>query len=116
MLHQQIYYLDNALLEIIQSDFVLIDRQNWFELYKNKIDNSLWRLDAWDKYQEQYFVRIGSEVDWIEFDATSLQIDLLRSSRGTTDQNCKWVNCERNSLNGLVFCEFHAYKEMGIRR
>jgi hypothetical protein len=85
-------------------------------LYKQKTDGTLWRLDGWDKYQEQYFVRIDDYSTWKDFDATELQIELLKKERGTTEKQCSWNLCKNNALAGLVFCERHAYLEMGLKR
>ena len=57
-LTDKIYYADKNILNIIESEFELIDQKNWYRLYKNKTNNSYWRLDEWDKYKEKIFVKI----------------------------------------------------------
>jgi hypothetical protein len=111
-----IYYADQNILKRIELEFELVDQKAWFRLYRNKADNSYWRLDEWDKYQEQIFVRLETKENWSEFNDEDLRIELLKKNRGTVDQKCAWNDCDRNVLTDLVFCEIHAYKEMGIRK
>ncbi|WP_299051803.1 hypothetical protein [uncultured Polaribacter sp.] len=115
-LKDKIYYADKNILKIIETEFELIDRKSWYILYKNKTDNSFWRLDEWDKYQEQFFVNLKSTEKWAEFNDKTLRIELLKKSRGLSNEKCIWKDCEKNALNKIVYCEKHAYNEMGIRR
>lgn len=111
-----IYYLDKELQKLIDKDFDLIEKKNWYLLFKNRKDNSYWRLDSHDKYHERFFVKLGSKVDWDKYDAELLIIELLKNSRGVSNSKCIWKNCDKLSLNELAYCEFHSYKEMGIRK
>ena len=111
-----IYYVDNEILKIIEATFELIDRKGWYRLYRHKIDRSYWRLDEQDKYQEQFFVRLESSDHWAEFNDQQMRMELLKTTRGTTNDKCTWNNCERNALTEIVLCEYHAYKEMGMRK
>ena len=104
------------ILEIIESEFELVDQKNWYRLYRNIKDNSFWRLDEWDKYQEQFFVRLESTDNWTEYDDQNLRIELLKKYRGTTNQKCTWKGCNKNALTEMAICEFHAYTEMGLRK
>ena len=115
-LPKKIYYADQNILKRIESEFELIDRKDWNILYRNKVDNSYWRLDESDKLQEQFFVRLESKENWIEYNDQSLRMELLKTNRGTTDQECSWKGCNKNSLNEMSICEFHAYTEMGLRK
>ena len=112
----RINYADKEILDIIKTDFNLIDDKNWYQLYQHKIDKTFWRLDKWDKYQEQFFVRLDTCDHWTDFDDKELRIALLLKTRGLTNNRCIWKNCDQLSLQGLVYCERHAYEEMGIRR
>jgi hypothetical protein len=116
MLTEKIYYADKEILEIIDKEFVFIEKKPWYLLYQNNSDKSFWRLDEWDKYQEQFFVKLNSTENWQNFDAKELQIELLRNTKGVSDNICIWNNCNRLALQGLAYCERHAYEEMGIRR
>jgi len=117
MLTEEIYYADKEILDIIKLDFDLIDDKGWYQLYQYKKDKTFWRLDKWDKYQEQIFVRLISNGNWTEYDDTELRIKLLQTSKGNdSSRKCIWIDCDRPTLNGLVFCERHAYLEMGIRK
>lgn len=115
-LSEKIYYADQTILTGIKSEFELIDRKGWYRLYRNKKDKSYWRLDEWDKYQEQFFVRLESTDNWTEYNDQNLRIELLKKHRGTTDQKCTWKDCEKNALTNMAICEFHAYTEMGLRK
>ena len=115
-LSEKIYYADQTILNRIESEFEFIDRKDWYRLYRNKKDNSYWRLDEWDKYQEQFFVRLESTDNWTEYNDQNLRIELLKKHRGTTDQKCTWKDCDKNALTKMVICEFHAYTEMGLRK
>lgn len=115
-LPKKIYYVDRTILDLIQNGFMLVDKKDWYELYVNKSDNSFWRLDAWDKYQEQFFLKLESKENWTEFDGKELMMDLLLETRGTSDEVCVWKDCKKSALNGLAYCVRHAYEEVGIRK
>lgn len=116
MLKEKIYYADQNILEEIDTDFNLIERKGWYELYQNEKDKSYWRLDPNDKYQERFFVKLPTLENWTEFDDKDLRIELLLKERGKSDEICIWKNCKNNALNDLAYCEFHAYKQMNIKR
>ena len=115
MLREKIYYADQV-QSIINDEFVLVDTAPWYRLYKHNADCTFWRLDEWDKYQEQYFVHVDDYNTWKDFDDTNLKIELLKKFRGRTEKQCAWNLCTNKALQGLVFCERHAYLEMGVRR
>jgi hypothetical protein len=115
-LSEKVYYADQNILNRIESDFELIDRKDWYRLYRNKKDNSYWRLDKWDKYQEQFFVRLESTENWTSYDDKELRMELLKQHRGTKDKKCTWKDCDRKALTDIAICEYHAYTEMGLRK
>ena len=115
-LTDKIYFADKDIFKIIESEFELIDQKNWYRLYKNKTNDSFWRLDEFDKYQEQFFVILESSEKWFEFNDKTLRIELLKRSRGLSKEKCIWKDCENNALNKIAYCENHAYNEMGIRK
>jgi hypothetical protein len=115
-LTEKIYYADKNILKKIESEFELIDQKNWYRLYRNKTDNSFWRLDEWDKYQEQFFIKLESIEKWFEFNDKSLRIELLKKSRGLSKEKCIWKDCDKIALNKIVYCENHAFNEIGIRK
>lgn len=116
MLTERIYYADKEILELIKIEFSFVEEKSWYKLYQNKSDKSYWRLDGWDKYHEQFFVRLNTPENWEDFDDKEFRIELLRRSKGVSDRECIWSNCGRQALIGLAYCERHAYEEMGIRR
>lgn len=111
-----IYYADKAILESIGTGFDLVDDRGWYSLHQHKTDKTFWRLDKWDKYQEQIFVRLNTPDNWTDFDDKELRIGLLLKSRNTTTENCVWKDCNGPALTGLAYCARHAYEEMGIRK
>ena len=116
MLTDTIYYTDEKLLELIKPEFDFIDDKGWFELYQHKQDKTFWRLDKWDKYQTQFFVRLETIDNWENFDDTELRVGLLKKTRGIDlTRKCIWNKCENYSLQRLVYCERHAYFQIGIR-
>lgn len=115
-LSDKIYYVNQEILDQITIDFYLIDQSPWYELYQHKVDKRYWRLDKPDKYQVQFFVQLEKLNDWVNYDSHELQIDLLLKTRGNSTTKCIWTECDKISLQGLVFCEVHAYKEMGIKK
>lgn len=113
---KRIYHVDKTILDLIHNRFELVDEKDWFELYVDKSDNSFWRLDVWDKYQEQFFIKLNSKENWTEFDGKYLMMNFLLESRGTSDELCFWKGCQESALNGLAYCVKHAYEEVGIRK
>jgi hypothetical protein len=55
----------------------MVDDKDWYQLYQHKTNKTYWRLDKWDKYQEQFFVRLDKTDNWIDFDDKELRIELL---------------------------------------
>lgn len=83
----------------------------WVHLHKCTNCDQLWRLDEWDKYQSQFVVRIPSNIDWTQFDATSLQKQFLVQSRGGLSQElCGWHGCQSKCVNGVAYCVEHFYQ------
>jgi hypothetical protein len=116
MFADEICYVDEGTENIIKRDFSLIEDQNGYQLFQSNDDKSYWRLDKWDKYQEQFFVHLPAKENWVEFDASGMQISLLRKTRGENAETCIWNECANHALNGLAYCAEHAFTEMGIRR
>lgn len=112
----KIYYLNQDIMDQIAIDFDFVDQGPWYELYQSKVDKTYWRLDKPDKYKVQFFVKLESSIDWPNYDSTELQIDLLLKTRGNSTMKCLWTRCGKIGLQGLAYCQVHAYKEMGIRR
>jgi hypothetical protein len=113
---ERILYADKEIQERLNADFEFIEKKGWYLLYMNKVDKTYWRLDQYDKLQQQCFVKLDSLESWAEFDDKELRIELLKNTRGLGRGKCMWSQCKRSSLQGLVYCERHAYEEMGIRR
>lgn len=116
MLTESIYYIDVSILATIDADFTFIEGAGWYELYQYNYDQSFWRLDKFDKLQERFFVKLPSRDDWTNYNSQELQIELLRKMRGVTTMSCIWQSCTKPTLQGLAYCERHAYSEMGIRK
>jgi len=113
---ENIYYANKDILDTIKTDFELVDDKDWYQLYQHKTNKTYWRLDKWDKYQEQFFVRLDKTDNWIDFNDKELRIEHLLRTRGISDDKCILKNCDKPTLKGLVYCAEHAYEEMGIRK
>jgi hypothetical protein len=116
LLTESIYYAETSVLATINADFTFIEGAPWYELYQYKYDQSFWRLDRFDKLQEQFFLKLPTRDDWTNYNSQDLQIELLVKTRGLTTIPCIWEGCAKPTLQGLAFCERHAYVEMGIRK
>jgi hypothetical protein len=98
----------------IKAQLKLIESQNWRDLYR-ATDGTYWRLDAYDKYQTRYLLRIDDLDTWWQFDSTALEKELLRQSRSESpNRRCRWINCENPALHKLEICVDHAYSQ-GLR-
>lgn len=93
-----------------------IDRKNWHELYRRVEDGTHWRLDADDKFQQRYLVRIDDIQNWAAFDSSELEKQLLVESRGGLgSEQCICAGCSDPVLLGSAFCLNHTY-ERGVRK
>jgi hypothetical protein len=61
---ERIFYADEELQERINTDFELIEKKGWYLLYRDKGDKTYWRLDVYDRLQQQYFVKIDKLENW----------------------------------------------------
>ena len=99
----------------ILSQLELLEEGDWLRLYR-AADGTYWRIDAWDKYQTQFLVRLSVRDGWQEFDATQLQKDLLKKTRGESSSNvCRWADCSNAALCDSEFCVDHFW-DAGHRR
>ena len=88
-----------------------IDRKNWHELYRRPEDGTHWRLDAEDKFQQRYLVRIDDRQNWDSFDSSELEKQLLLESRGGLGAaQCVCAGCRVQVLLGSAFCLNHTYE------
>jgi hypothetical protein len=93
-----------------------LDRADWYELYRHKIDGTHWRLEAADKYQQRFLVRIDDIGNWKTYDSSPLEKGLLLESRGgLSSEACMWRHCGAPSLKGSAYCLDHTY-EKGVRK
>ena len=94
----------------------LIERANWYELYRHKSNGTYWRLDADDKYQQRFLVKINNLEGWAAFDSSPFEMSLLSNRRGgTSTGKCIQMGCSEQVLNGSAFCLKHTY-ERGVRK
>ena len=90
------------------------EKQNTFEKQIEEISTAMEFIVFREKNELK--LKIDSLENWAEFDDKDLRIELLKEFRGLSNEKCKWKDCSRKALNNLVFCEQHAYTEMGIRK
>jgi hypothetical protein len=90
--------------------------ENWYELFRCNSCDQLWRLDIWDKEQDQFAAKVPSAHDWVEFDTIPAQKELLLKTRGGIGSiQCSWAQCNQTAVKNLLICVDHLY-EMGNRR
>jgi hypothetical protein len=116
MLTDRIYYVDKVINAKIYEDFEVVENSGFYQLLQYKLDKTFWRLDNYDKYQERFLVKLESQNNWTNYNSKELQIELLLKTKGLSDKKCIWNYCDKLALKGLVYCERHAYEEMGIRK
>jgi hypothetical protein len=111
------YFDDDSLSAREQmAELELVDRANWFELYRRNSDGSLWRLDVQNKYQQRYLVRIDERSGWENFDASIVEMTLLLEHRGGLGtSSCIQQGCTSPTVKGSAFCLSHTY-ERGVRK
>ena len=98
------------------ADFTEIEVGNWVHLQRCPVCGQLWRVDAWDKYQPQYAVKLSTSDGWQAFDATPLlKRQMIENRGGVSNERCMWRNCEAKQVKGSAFCVEHLY-ETGARR
>ncbi len=100
----------------IMAQLEFLERADWVELYLRKHDDTLWRLDTYDKFQQRYLVRIDDRSKWQDFDASGLEKGLLFESRGGLSKElCLWNGCSAAALKSSAFCLDHTYAQ-GVRK
>jgi hypothetical protein len=100
----------------VMSQLEFVERKDWYELYRRTTDHSLWRLDAEDKYQHRFLIRVDDGSEWWAFDARPLQEALLYESRGGLGSSkCIWQGCSEQVIKGSAMCLKHTY-EQGVRK
>lgn len=60
----------------------LVDQANWYVPHRHKADGSYWRLDADDKYQQRFLIRVDEHSAWATFDSRPLEKALQLEARG----------------------------------
>ena len=110
-----LFYLSEA-PPSFESSLIEKDVGNWVFLKECPQCKQLWRIDAWDKYQTQFALKVPSSEGWEELDSVPMVKDLLLNSRGgTTDEICIWAGCDGKRVKGVVYCIDHLY-ETGARK
>jgi hypothetical protein len=100
----------------VMNQLEFVDRRDWYELYRHKTDQTLWRLDTEDKYQQRFLVRVDDVSEWWAFDARPLHEALLQERRGGLGTaECIWQGCSERVLKGSAMCVRHMY-DQGVRK
>jgi hypothetical protein len=98
------------------SNLEKVGDEGWYELYRNKVDGRLWRIDKDDKYQQSYALQVLPGMDWKTYDPTPDIKALMLATRGESSTGrCMVAGCSAKPLNDLAFCVEHAF-ERGVRR
>ncbi len=99
----------------VMEELEVSQTSDWATLYKARSDGSLWRLDARDKQDARFLVKIEEERGWAQLDISNQVKELLLESRGgNTNVSCLQSNCKNFALKGFSFCVEHVY-DRGIR-
>ena len=95
----------------------IVASKEWVFLCHDKANQLYWQLDIWDKYQRRLAIRLLSPDDFpLTFEQRKkIGMEFLEKSMGIGTDKCQWQNCKNSTINGLAFCSFHAYTEMGVR-
>ena len=88
---------------------------NWVMLMQCPDCNQLWKVDAWDKLQSLYAVKIANDSEWENFDSEALIKERIIENRGgLTPLECMRSGCNQKQVKGSAFCINHLY-ETGTR-
>lgn len=94
----------------------LLERANWYELYRRTSDSTYWRIALADKYQSRFLIRIEDLNGWSTFDSAPLEQQLLLQSRGGLGkESCMVQGCSQLVVLSSAFCLAHTY-ERGVRK
>jgi hypothetical protein len=89
---------------------------NWVRLCRCAICGQLWRIDEWDKYQDQVAIKVSAIESWDSCDYKPLKLQLLVNARGgLSKEQCAWANCSHVAVKGVAFCAEHLY-DTGARK
>ena len=103
-----VFYVDNA-PQGFDSEFTLVESGEWDALHRCSNCESLWAIDAWDKYSWQVAARVPDIAGW-EAASEAQRKQLLLESRGGEDvDGCQWVGCEGRRVKGVHYCIDHLY-------
>jgi hypothetical protein len=102
--------IDLAEYPSFQKTLLEIDAHNWVQLCRCVQCGQHWLVDDWDKYQEQFAIKINDAAGWRDYDSTPLRkAHLLERCGGPTDERCIWHECVGKRVNGTVYCIDHLY-------
>jgi hypothetical protein len=111
---------DAIYLELLPSTFynTLTEQEvgDWVRLFRCSDCEQLWRIDEWDKYQNQIAIKIPTTREWELFDSSAHVKQLILQSRGgETNEICRMARCNRAAVMGVAFCIDHLY-DTGARK
>ncbi len=94
-----------------EASLIKKDIGNWVYLMECPECGQLWRVDARDKYQTQFAIKLSSVEGWESIDSVPQQKELLLQARGgITDEICIWAGCNGKRVKGVVYCVDHLYE------
>ena len=108
------FYLDDF-DKGIEKSMEYLESGDWVSLHKCPSCNSLWAVDAWDKYSFQVASRVESKDNWqpaSEFQRKQL---LIQSRGGLEQEACQWAKCDHPRVKNVAYCVHHLY-ETGARK
>lgn len=87
-----------------------IDVGDFVELMRCSSCHQLYKVDAWDKYQTSYAIKVPSQNGWKAFDGESLiKKRMIENRGGLSNDSCMWSGCNEQRINKNAFCVHHLY-------
>jgi hypothetical protein len=110
-----VFYIEDA-PEGFEKNLIKKETGNWVWLGACPQCSNLWKIDAWDKYQQQFVERVQDEDNWERQDTTEQRKQLLLKSRGgLTEEECIWAGCHQKRVEGVAYCLDHLW-DTGARK
>ena len=91
-------------------EFLEVEIGDWVSLQKCQNCGQHWRVNAWDKLQTQYALKVSSVENWEAINMEPLIKEKMITNRGgLTSDSCMWFDCNSKQVKGSAFCVDHLY-------
>jgi len=110
-----VFYIEDAPTGF-ENNLIKKENGGWVWLGVCPQCSTLWKIDAWDKYQQQFVERVQNEDNWEKQDTTQQRKQLLLKSRGgLTEEECIWKGCHHKRVKDVAYCIDHLW-DTGARK